>query len=90
MSAVMDTGNEVTLIKQSTLSELHLKMNMKKVLPNLTGVTRSPLRILGSARVDISTGYQTVVAQWVPVVPDHYMTTDLILGVDVLRKAPLN
>ncbi len=30
-----------------------------------------------------------ICTRWVPVVPDHYLSSDLLLGCDILGKAPL-
>ena len=87
LSAVI--GSEVTLIKESTVSRLHLNINTRHTLPRLAGVTGKPLRVLGATRVTIAIGYKLDSEQWVPVVPDHYLDTDMLLGVDVLNKATL-
>ena len=73
VSAVIDTGSEVTLMRESTVSRLHLKLNKRRAIPTLTGVTGSPLRILGSAKVAIAMGYVTESTLWIPVVPDSYL-----------------
>ena len=87
LSAILNTGSEITLIKKSTVSRLNFDINQKQTVPILVGVTGSPLRLLGAVRVTIAIGYQMDSPQWVPVVPDNYLDTDMLLGVNVLNKA---
>ena len=86
---LIDTGSEITLLKYSTLSQLRINLNTRRTLPNLKGVTATSLRRLRSAKLNISVCYVSETIQWIPVVPDHYLETDLLLGINVLRKAPL-
>ena len=89
VSAVIDTGSKVTPMRESTVSRLHLKLNKRRAIPTLTGVTGSPLRILGSAKVTIAIGYVTERTLSIPVAPDSYLDSDMLLGVDVLNRAVL-
>ena len=73
----------------SAMNNLQLPLNERRVVPNLQGVTGSPLRVIGSVRINLAVGFKRVITPWVPVVPDNYLTTDLLLGVDVLGYAPL-
>ena len=63
------------------------EINQRRALPNLQGVTGTALRILGMVWLEIGVGDQTH-EQWVPVVPNNYLDADLLLGTDLLHKAP--
>ena len=56
LSALIDTGSEITLLKYSTLSKLRVNLNTRRTLPNVKGVPGTSLRILGSAKLNISVG----------------------------------
>ncbi len=56
MRAVVDTSSCYTLIKEATLNKMGSEINKKSALPNLQGVTGSPLRILGMVRLEIGIG----------------------------------
>ncbi len=62
------------------------EINKRRALPNLQGVTGSPLRILGMVWLEIAVGDDHVHKQWSPVVPNSYL--DAVLGTDVLSRAP--
>ncbi len=83
----MDTGSGYTLIKKAALSRLGCELNTSRALPNLQAVTGTPLHIFGMVNLEIGVGDYKVCKQWVPVVPDHYLGTDVLLGVDVLGQA---
>ena len=89
VSALIDTGSDVTLLTQSAVSRLKLTINTRQTIPQLRGVTGKPLRILGAVRPTISIGYQVEKSQWIPVVPDEYLDTDMLLGLDLLSVTPL-
>ncbi len=84
MRAVIDTGRCYTLIKEATVNKMGREINKRRALPNLQGVTGSPLRILGMVWLEIGVGEDHVHKQWFPVVPNSY----LVLGTDVLSRAP--
>ncbi len=88
MRAVVDTGSCYTLIKEATANKLGSEINKRRALPNLQGVTGSPLRILGMIWLEIGVGEDHVHKQWFPVVPNSYLDADLLLGTDVLSRAP--
>ncbi len=63
-------------------------MNKRRALSNLQGVTGSSLRFLGMVWLEIGVGEDHVHKQWFPVVPNSYLDADLLLGTNVLSKAP--
>ncbi len=89
MRAVVDTSSCYTLIKEATVNKMGNKINKRRALPNLQGVTGSPLRILGMVWLEIGVGKDHVHKQWFPVVPNSYLDADLLLGTDVLSRAPI-
>ncbi len=88
MRAVVDTGSCYTLIKEATANKMGNEINKRHALPNLQGVTGSPLRILGMIWLEIGVGEDHVHKQWFPVVPNSYLDADLLLGTAVLSRAP--
>lgn len=84
----MDTGSEFTLIKEATVTKLGSEINQRRNLPNLQGVTGSPLRILGMVLLEIVVGNDHVHKQWCPVVPNNYIDADVLVGMDILARAP--
>ncbi len=88
MRAVVDTGSCYTLIKEATANKMESEINKRRALPNLQGVTCSPLRILGMIWLEIGVGEDHVHKQWFLVVPNSYLDADLLLGADVLSRAP--
>ncbi len=88
MRAVVDNGGCYTLIKAATVNKLGGEINKRRALPNLQGVTGSPLRILGMVCLEIGVGDDHVNKQWSPLVPNSYLDADLLLGTGVLSRAP--
>ncbi len=78
----------VTLIKEATANKMGSEINQRWDPPNLQGVTGSPLRILGMIWLEIVVGEDHVHKQWFPVVPNSYLDADLLLGTDLLSRAP--
>ncbi len=56
MRAVIDTDSCYTLIKEATANKIGSEINKRRALPNLQGVTGSPLRILGMIWLEIGVG----------------------------------
>ena len=53
-------------------------------------MTEASLRVLGSAKLDFAVqGCHKVVSRWIPIVPNSYLKTNVLLGVDILGQAPL-
>ncbi len=88
MRAVVDTGSCYTLIKEATANKMGSEINKKRILPNLQGVTGSPLIILGMIWLKIGVGEDRIQKQWFPVVPNSYLDADLLLGTNVLSRTP--
>lgn len=90
MRAVVDTGSGYTLIKEAAVTKLGGEINRRRNIPHLQGVTGSPLRVLGMVWLEIGVGDDEVHKQWFPVVPNGYLDADLLLGADVLARAPFH
>ncbi len=90
LRAVVDTGSGFTLIKEATVTKLGSEINKRRNLPNLQGVTGSPLRILGMVLLEVGVGNHHVHKQWCPVVPNNYIDADVLLGMDILARAPFH
>lgn len=88
LRALIDTGSQATLLSFNAVNKLGTTLNKQIIIPNLTAVNGAPLRVLGAAWLEIAIGYKKIAKQWVPVVPDRYLSTDILLGVDILHQAP--
>jgi len=74
------------IIRLSTTQELNLTPKTKD-LPELMGVTGKLLRLLGRVLVEIFIGLSQTIKQWlIIIVPDEYLTTDLLTGNDLLSQ----
>ncbi len=89
LRALVDTGSERTLIRRSAVDRIGGELNKRRALPNLQGVTGDPLHILGMAWVELGIGDKKTSKQWLPVIPDEYLQTDLLLGCDILGQATM-
>ncbi len=89
LRAMVDTGSERTLIRRPAVDRIEDEINHRKNLPNLQGVTGDPLRILGMSWTEIGIGDKKLSKQYLPVVPNTYLGTDLILGCDILGQATM-
>lgn len=87
MKALVDTGSSYTLFTQRTAKRVGGEVNTRRNPPRLQGVTGAPLRILGMVKTEINIGNEKVCRQWFPVVPDTYVSVDVLLGCDVLNQA---
>ena len=87
--ALVDTGSEYTLIKHSVVKELGLTISPADNIPPLRSVTGSALKILGTTKLEILVSTGKEVKQVAVVVPEHYLDTDLLLGVDLLGRFPM-
>ena len=66
------------------------KINLARQTPLLKGVTNKVLRVLGMTFLKIAVGEsRKVCKRWIPVVPDSYLSEELLLGCDVLNTADL-
>lgn len=64
-------------------------MSASKNIPQLAGITGNQLQVLGTVHLNIHIGVNQVIRQLVGVVPDQFLTTDMLLGVDTLGRAPV-
>ncbi len=67
VEAIIDTGSELTFIKQGTAELMGMKVNTSKHIPPLQGVTGKKLRILGSIHANVRIGGQVLKAKIVTV-----------------------
>ena len=89
LQALVDTGSGYTLIQQATTVKLECEVDSRRISPNLQGVTENPLRILGMVWLKVAVDDGEIVERWFPVVPDNYVSTDILLGCDLLELAPV-
>ena len=66
-----------------------LSVDRSKALPSLVSVSGTPLSIMGMAKVEIGVGNSSTCSVNVAVVPDAYLSRDVLLGCDVLTKGDL-
>ena len=85
---MVDTGSDYTIIRQAAVDQLQLKVDTKRPLPSMKGVTGNSVRLLGAALVEIAISKIDVVKRWIPIVPNSYLDTDVLLGCDILYQYP--
>ena len=76
-------------MRLSTLRKLHLKLDKNRPRPPLVGVSGHSLSILGMAWVTINVGNEKEIEMWMPVVPDSYLTAEMLLGTDIITESDL-
>ena len=76
-------------MRLSTLRKLYLKLDKNRPRPPLVGVSGHSLTILGMARFTIDIGVEKLMEMWMPVVPDNYLTAEMLLGTDVITESDL-
>ena len=86
--ALVDTGSVVSLVKKDFVERLGLRYGHMRALPQLTGITHTVLPVLGSVYLNVQVGTR-VVTHLFAAVPDNYLDTDLLLGADILKTAPM-
>ncbi len=89
LEAIVDTGSGHTLFKESAVKRVGGEINHRCNPPRLQCVTGAPLRILGMWKASIGIGDNKIFQRFFPIVPDNYLSCDLLLGCDVLGQAPL-
>ncbi len=87
VTADVDTGSEYTLMGESTAKGVG-EVNHRRSGPRLRVLTNTPIRTLGTVWAEFRVGETKIHKQWWSVVPDSYMTSDILLGCDVLDQAP--
>ncbi len=87
VTADVDTDSGYTLIGESTAKRVG-EMNHRRIGPRLRALTNTPIRTLGTVWAEFRVGETKIHKQWCSVVPDTYMTSDILLGCDVLNQAP--
>ena len=88
LEAVLDTGSEVSLIKEGVVRQLDLTQRNSRDIPQLHGVSGRKLRVLGSVNTTITVSGNTLDTKLI-VVPDHYLQTPVLLGMNVLGRIKL-
>ncbi len=89
LRAIVDTGSERTLIRRSAVDRIEGEINHRKNPQNLQGVTGHSLRLLGMTWTEIGVGDKMLGKQYLPIVPDNCLNTDLLLGGDILGQATM-
>ncbi len=87
LQGVVDTSSWYTLVQNSTAVKFNWEVDDRRTPPVPVGVTGSPFRILRMVFPHVMVGQGKVTKQWFPVMPDNYLSTDLLLGCNVLRQA---
>lgn len=85
--AYVDTGSSVTLISSSAAKRLGVDGKMRACHRKLRGVTNHCLTVRGETTVTVEIAPSVQVIHQVIVVPDEYLSTEILLGIDVLGEA---
>ena len=71
-------------MRYSTTQKLGVKIDKRRVMPNIRGVNAQPVQVLGMVKVSIVVGDRFTRWFWVPVIPDAFINRDVLLGMDVI------
>ena len=86
--ALVDTGSVVSIVQKKWLDGMGLQCTQLRALPQLSGITHNILPVLGTVYLDVHIGTR-VITHLFAVVPDAYLDSDLLLGADLLKTAPI-
>ncbi len=89
LETLLDTGSEMSLIKESVVQQLNLKVITGKDIPQLQGITGKKLRILGKTTTSIIVGDNQPLEVPLAIVPDHYLEPAMLLGMNALGRVTL-
>ena len=89
LEVMLDTGSDVSLLKSSIAKELGLEIKHSSRIPPLQGITGRKIRVLGQAKITISSGSNHPINIKVAVIPDHYLRTSALLGMNALGQTTL-
>ena len=87
LSAFVDTGSSVSLIARSALQNLGLEDKVRKSQLNLVGISNHKLEILGQVTATVSVSRKICIKQNFIVVPDEYLTSEILMGADLIGRA---
>ena len=85
--AYVDTGSSVTLLSSKAATRLGVDQQMGACHRKLRGVTNHCLKVLGEVVVPVEVAPGLQITPRVIVVPDEYLSTEILLGMDVLSVA---
>ena len=85
VKCLVDTGSDYSLIKREAVVQIEEKIQPAKNVPPLQGVTGRRLRILGMVRTVVRVGGSEKPITLI-VVPDNYLSSPILLGMDILGK----
>lgn len=85
LTTLMDTGSKISFIKESLVPKESVE-SIGELSQSYHGINRSPLRISGHIRLNITLEKETINDFTVLVVPDATMVSAIVLGRDVLKK----
>ena len=85
---MLDTGSAVSLLRDSITKELGLELNHSSKIPPVQGIKGRKIRVLGQAKVTISSNSQPINIS-VTVVPDHYLDSAVLLDMNAIGQATL-
>lgn len=86
---MLDTGSDVSLMKMSVATELGLNIKPGNRVPPLQGITGKKIHVLGQAVMTIASNSQHPISVNVVIIPDHYIRSAALIGMNALGQAPL-
>lgn len=89
VQALLDTGSAVSLVKNSLAEDLQLEIDRTPRTTKLVGISGTKLKTLGITQMPLTVGTETTFETEVTVVPDGYLDTEVLLGMDILSKFPI-
>ncbi len=86
---MLDTGSDVSLLKISTAREMGVEVKSSSKIPPLQGISGRRIRVLGQAKVTLASSSNNPISIQVAVVPDHYLQTAALIGMNAIGQASL-
>ena len=88
LSVFVDTGSAATLIRLSVLCVLGMEGRIKPCQRKLVGIDQGNLKVFGKVDVKVFVSENLMLDHSLVVVPDQYLSTDILMGADLIGRAP--
>lgn len=86
VTAFVDTGSSTSLMKESVIKTLGLEGKVRPSCKILHSVTNIVLKIRDEIQIQVSVYPEVSIQQKMIIVPDEYLTTDVMMGADIIGQ----
>ena len=87
LSTLVDTGSSASLITISAVESLGLQDKIRKCNVYLRGISNHTLKLLGQVTAIVRVSSHLSLEQNFIVIPDEYLTSDILMGADLIGRA---